>query len=718
MQRATLSRGDAAHRFPSARVARAAGCILVGLAVVCFFVAVSPLTWAASSGGPTVPVFPPDKPPPPGSLKMLPPPMPSNLSEFVADKSAAVTLGKALFWDEQAGSDGQACASCHFQAGADNRIKNALSPGLRNEQGGTVSTTFNVTASNRTAAGAPPGGGPNYTLKKADFPFHQLSDVNDRDSTVTFDTDDVTGSQGVFHRDFVSLLPKKKKADNCKVQPSFFGVQNLLVRQVEPRNTPTTINAIYNFRSFWDGRANNIFNGRDPFGPRDTTAGVDPLNSILAADGLGNLSPYPVAIPDASLASQAVGPTLSDFEMSCAGRVFEQVGQKLLRRQPLAWQNVDPTDSVLGMYSSDGKAKKGLAGLTITYDALIKKAFQPRFWNSNALTTEGYTQIEKNFSLFWGVSIMMYESTLVSDDTPFDRYISGDLTAMNQKQVDGFNQVFMNKGGCVFCHKGPEFTSAATSLTSVARPLGAQVERMTMADGTPALYDSGFYNIGVRPAVEDIGAGGSDPFGNPLSWTRQLKKTAAATGSSDAYYRIMPDLFNVFTCNFLVLPCVPVDSGERDAVDGSFKTPSLRNVELTGPYFHNGGAATLEQVVQFYNRGGDGRGPESANTTGYGPNPTNRAPAIQPLGLTAADQANLVAFLKSLTDERVRWERAPFDHPQLHIPNGASGDQNKVKKDGKTGYAVDDVTVLPAVGAGGRSVKNLPPLKPFEAGLK
>src|SRR5207302_2602055 len=113
------------------------------------------------------------------------------------------------------------------------------------------------------------------------------------------------------------------------------------VRQAEPRNTPTMINAIFNFRNFWDGRANNIFNGRNPFGLRDTSAGVDPLNSVLVADGAGNLSPLQVVIPDASLASQADGPPLSNLEMSCSNRVFEQIGQKLLRRQPLAGQKVD-----------------------------------------------------------------------------------------------------------------------------------------------------------------------------------------------------------------------------------------------------------------------------------------------------------------------------------------------------------------------------------------
>jgi cytochrome c peroxidase len=672
--------------------------------------------WPAGAGA-APPVFPADKPGPPGSLSTLAPPLPPNLSDFVSDKQVAIVLGKALFWDEQAGSDGLACASCHFHAGADNRVKGELSPGLNNQQGAPIARTFNVTASNRAMAGAPPGGGPNYTLNKADFPVHQLADPNDRESAVVFDSDDVVGSQGAFRRDMGSLLSNNKKPESCSTQPSFFGVGGINVRQVEPRNTPTVINAVYNYRNFWDGRANNVFNGRNPFGPRDPTAGVDPLNSILVADSHGSLTPLKVLMPDASLASQAVGPILSDFEMSCAGRVFETVGKKILQRQPLALQNVDPGDSVLGPYSNSKQPKSaGTAGLATTYESLIRSAFQPRFWSSSRLTSEGYTQMQKNFSLFWGVSIMLYESTLVSDNTPFDRYLSGDITAMNIQQVNGFNEVFMTKGGCVFCHKGPEFTGAATTLKD-ARPLGAQVEHMLMGDGANAVYDSGFYNIGVRPAVEDIGLGGKDPWGNPLSWSRQAKGAASAGGDINLL-NVTPDLFNVFTCNFQINPCVPIRSTARDAVDGAFKTPSLRNVELTGPYFHNGGQATLEQVVDFYNRGGDGRGREPANTTGFGANPTNRAPAIGSLGLTDTDKANLVAFLKSLTDDRVRWEQAPFDHPELHVPDGAKGDQNRVNKDGSTGHAQDDVLVLPAIGAQGRAVKNLPPRASFEDGLK
>ena len=61
----------------------------------------------------------------PQSLKGVPRPEPSNLGEFVLNKSEAIALGKALFWDMQVGSDGKtACASCHFSAGADSRGKN------------------------------------------------------------------------------------------------------------------------------------------------------------------------------------------------------------------------------------------------------------------------------------------------------------------------------------------------------------------------------------------------------------------------------------------------------------------------------------------------------------------------------------------------------------------------------------------------------------------
>ncbi len=88
---------------------------------------------------------------------------------------------------------------------------------------------------------------------------------------------------------------------------------------------------------------------------------------------------------------------------------------------------------------------------------------------------------------------------------------------------------------------------------------------------------------------------------------------------------------------------------------GEFRTPSLRNVERRGSYFHNGQFTTLDQVVAFYNRGGDFNAP-------------NKPAAVHPLGLNAQQQADLVSFLKRpFTDPRVAAEAPPFDRPALYI---------------------------------------------------
>jgi hypothetical protein len=198
-------------------------------------------------------------------------------------------------------------------------------------------------------------------------------------------------------------------------------------------------------------------------------------------------------------------------------------------------------------------------------------------------------------------------------------------------------------------------------------------------------YDTGFYNIGVRPTHEDLGVGARDPFGRPLSET--LFMTEAT--NKDAAAKL---LGNDFFAWQYVIPTSAADVN----VAGSFKTPTLRNVELTGPYFHNGGKATLMQVVDHYDRGGD-----------FGQdNAANLAPAIIPLGLTEQEKIDLVGFLLSLTDDRVKMEKAPFDHPSICVPNGhvASTLTNP------TGLNAGDETMcLPAVGATGRST----PLTPF-----
>ena len=129
-----------------------------------------------------------EDPPRPPSLKTIPVPEPSNLDRFIKNKDIAIALGKALFWDMQVGSDGMtACASCHFNAGADSRSKNQISPGLNR-----------VNSDGSPAADKQFDLGSNHKLSIADFPLRELSDPLDRSSPSLRDSNDVVSSQGVF----------------------------------------------------------------------------------------------------------------------------------------------------------------------------------------------------------------------------------------------------------------------------------------------------------------------------------------------------------------------------------------------------------------------------------------------------------------------------------------------------------------------------------------
>jgi hypothetical protein len=97
---------------------------------------------------------------------------------------------------------------------------------------------------------------------------------------------------------------------------------------------------------------------------------------------------------------------------------------------------------------------------------------------------------------------------------------------------------------------------------------------------------------------------------------------------------------------------------------GAFKAPQLREVELTGPYFHNGGKLTLRQVVDFYVRGGDF---PVTNSNQRDFNILNLNAEIQS-NLSENEKVALVDFLLELTDDRVAFERGPFDHPQVILP--------------------------------------------------
>jgi cytochrome c peroxidase len=111
---------------------------------------------------------------------------------------------------------------------------------------------------------------------------------------------------------------------------------------------------------------------------------------------------------------------------------------------------------------------------------------------------------------------------------------------------------------------------------------------------------------------------------------------------------------------------------------GSFKAPQIREVELTGPYFHNGGKLTLRQVVDFYVRGGDF---PITNATHRDFNIENLNAELQS-NLSEEEKVALVDFMLELTDERVRFERAPFDHPEMFLPLDGTAPENTFGREG------------------------------------
>lgn len=669
---------------------------------------------------------------------------------IVVDKEKAIVLGKALFWDMSVGSDGVACATCHFHAGADSRTKNQFSPGKAHLPAAPTDPNAFDPIDERGPSLA------NYPLTKADFPLHRFGDPS-RDAPLATDfvsllnpkTHNTVSSAGTFSGTFLRVSSNSQ--DVCTPLTGIqldqtFNVGGIHTRRVEPRNTPTIINAILFDRNFWDGRASHIFNGVSASGARDPNA------FIWVYDGTTSF-PTRLALENASLASQAVAPVTNEFEMSCRGRTFKDVARKLLSRRPLEKQSVHAQDSVLGSYRrSSGK------GLNTTYLALIQQAFASRYWAQGPRPAFGkppysaipFSQMEANFSMFFGLAVQLYAATLISDDSPFDRAdlvvspplapgekvkvssVISDLNgSMTRTQLDGL-QLFV-RGLCNECHTGPLFSSAINRNT-VDRQTG-QVSYRSMVDRQKKFFDAfvslqdvGYFNNAAVPSPFDAGLGGTDEFGHSLAYAEQyLQGLAGHTGQVSEPLPLAPacNFQRPFTVDFVAgeliadplgdancanpaLAMVPAPDIVAAALAGAadsrfihgghlFKTPQLYNVELTGPYMHNGGMATLEQAIDNYSRGGN----FGLFNPDFSSRNSDKAGAVVQLRFTSAQRAALAEFLKALTDDRVRYQRAPFDHPQLLVPNGHPGDQFATTPSAVPGLAVDDLLEIPAVGRDG-----------------
>ncbi len=257
------------------------------------------------------------------------------------------------------------------------------------------------------------------------------------------------------------------------------------------------------------------------------------------------------------------------------------------RRPDLEGQSLDPQINPVegGLESHEDILR------IIRSDAEYVKMFKQVFGvNKNDITIDEYAK-----------AIAAFERTIVGGNSDFDRYyFGGDKTAMNEAAIRGFD-LFVNKARCVTCH--------------------------TIDQETAIFTDHKFHNLGI----------GFKRIENNLAATAgKLIAEVRAGGNVDEI--VLEDKNASELGRFAI-------TGEMQDI-GQFKTPTLRNIELTAPYMHDGSLATLEDVVTFYN---DTIAPGEKGE----PNPFQSG-GIRPLNLTEQEQKDLVEFLKALTSPQFR----------------------------------------------------------------
>ena len=202
-------------------------------------------------------------------------------------------------------------------------------------------------------------------------------------------------------------------------------------------------------------------------------------------------------------------------------------------------------------------------------------------------------------------AIAAFERTLVSGNSPFDRYyFGGEKDALSAAAVRGFD-VFLNKGRCVSCHAIEQDHALFT--------------------------DNRFHNIGV----------GVNRIQDDIGRLAPAFLTAKAQGL-DVDKAVLADPKASELGRFAV----------TDTLDeiGAFKTSTLRNIAITAPFMHDGSLATLRDVVDHYNNGGVTVATDPVNDFLSG--------GIRPLNLTETEILDLVAFLESLTSPEFAAQQA------------------------------------------------------------
>jgi cytochrome c peroxidase len=184
-----------------------------------------------------------------------------------------------------------------------------------------------------------------------------------------------------------------------------------------------------------------------------------------------------------------------------------------------------------------------------------------------------------------GQAIAGFERTVISLEAPIDRFIAGDQGAISESAKRGW-ELYNGKARCNSCHGH----------------IGA----------FPLFTDEEYHNIGVAAKAVDF-----EKLARRVEGSPQSSEELAVEPGIDELGRYL------------------VTKERKDM--GAFKTPQLRNIALTAPYMHDGSEATLLDVIEFYDRGGN-------------PNPWLDG-GIRPLNLTDREQEDLVELMKSFTSE-------------------------------------------------------------------
>jgi cytochrome c peroxidase len=201
--------------------------------------------------------------------------------------------------------------------------------------------------------------------------------------------------------------------------------------------------------------------------------------------------------------------------------------------------------------------------------------------------TAGDRAIVNRIFVNYGKALAAYMRKHVSRDAPFDRFVAGDAQASSASAKRGF-RVFIGKGQCSTCHAGPAFSDDQFHALGVPQT-GPRVPATDLGRFTD-----------VAPLL-------SSPFNTGGDFSDD-KTTGKLQGLAQNASQL-----------------------------GAFRTPGLRNLSTSAPYMHSGQLATLEAVIDFYDQGG-----------GAVPDGGVKASILAPLGLTADDKADLLAFLRSL----------------------------------------------------------------------